>query len=156
MRIRLRVFHHPSTDGLEPTVQLFIDAILQCKFHYIDKNVRFLVDTGACHTTILDHDAKKLGINYNDLELRPENAWARGVGGPVPTFGMKDIVLKFLSEDLRSVVHERKLLEINVLRHPKEIYKQIREVPSLLGMDFLRAYCLFVSPSADEAYVEVD
>lgn len=156
MRIRLGVWHIPSPNGLEPTVQLFVDAIFQCKFPYIDKNIRFLADTGACHTTILDHDAKRLGVNYNDLELRLENAWARGVGGPVPTYGMKEVVLKFLSQDRRSVIHERKLDEINVLRHPKEIYAQIREMPSLLGMDFLRSYRLFVSPTTDEAYIEGD
>lgn len=154
LRIRLHVSHLKSEHGLEDTEQIIVQAIVQCKSPLVDKHITFLVDTGACHTTILDRDAKRLKIDYEALSPLPQKAWTRGVGGLVETFQMSNVHLKFLSEDRKSVLLDAKLPSVNVLKHPKERYNDVREFPSLLGMDFIRDYRLIVSASGDEAYLE--
>ena len=61
----------------------------------------------------------------------------------------------FLSSDHKEVVLERELPEVNVIKHDRDLYPEIREVPSLLGMDFLSDYTLVVSADKPEAYIEV-
>lgn len=154
MRINLFIREIPPRPGHGASVQLFVQALVICKFPLVERAITFLVDTGASYTTILDKDAKRLNINYRDLEPQAEDDWARGIGGPVETYIMREVQLKFLSEDRRRVLWERTLPQVHVLTHPKERYEQIREMPSLLGMDFLRDFCVVVDAPNGIAYLE--
>ncbi len=53
----------------------------------IEKELTLLVDTGATKTTILDGDARRLGISYDKLTLLREPLI--GIGGTVETFVLK-------------------------------------------------------------------
>jgi len=154
LRINLFIREIPQRPNHGLSAQLYVQALVICKFPLVEKAINFLVDTGASYTTILDKDAKRLGIDYRDLEPKTKEDWARGVGGAVETYIMRDVQLKFLSDDRREVLFERTLPQVHVLKHPKEMYEQVREMPSLLGMDFLRDFYMVVDVANGVAYLE--
>lgn len=119
----------------------FIDGHIISSSQGIDETIRFLIDTGASHTTILDKDAIRLNINYH--HLTPHKYNVSGVGGIVETFIIKDTILYLKSTDSPLAKSSIKLtLPILVLRHPLHQMKEeekirILRLPSLLGRDVI-------------------
>lgn len=100
--------------------------------------VDFLVDTGAPMTMILDLDARKLGVDYD--ELNPAKPVSGISGDDVESRHLGFCELVFGTD--RTFIVE-KLDDVLVLRHkyttPFEEAKAM-ELPSLLGMDILKNY----------------
>jgi len=155
--VRFRLLVHELTPaGCLPSYQFFLPVLLACKYPMIEKQVTFLVDTGATYTSLQDKDVKRLKIQYRDLERRAEKDWAKGIAGErIETYIMEDVRLLLLSEDKKSVGWEAELPHIGVLRHPTENWEDVKEIPSLLGMDVLSQLRLVIDKTVPEAYVEV-
>lgn len=119
----------------------FIEARLVSKSLQIDRKVTFLVDTGASRTTLLDNDARRLGIRYD--KLSKSRSSLIGVGGTVACFTITDAFLIFMS--LKKEVRIR--LPLSVAKHPLErmaprLRTHILRLPSLLGRDVINRYKL--------------
>lgn len=147
--------HRIDPPNREPSWQFFLPALLICKFPNVEKQVTFLVDTGAMYTSLQDKDVKRLKIQYSDLTRKPEAEWTRGIGTKVETYVMADVRFLLLSEDRKQVVWEKELAALDVLRHPPEDYEKLRDCPSLLGMDVLSEYRLMIDVGAQLAFIEV-
>lgn len=98
-------------------------------------SVLFLVDTGSDKSILSANDARRMGINIEDLPEPPDAIG--GIGGLVPSKNLGilkgDISLKFMSDG--GLYNAVKDSEFIVLRHPYS-YK----LPSVLGVDFLNEY----------------
>jgi len=115
----------------------FIDGHLISPTLNLDESVRFLIDTGASHTVILDKDALRLGIDHK-LLTRYHRDFS-GIGGTVETFIIKNISLILKSED--QLVFKLSI-PIFVLRHPLHKLShqeriRILRLPSILGRDVI-------------------
>lgn len=120
----------------------FIDGHLISPIFNLDESVRFLIDTGASHTVILDKDAIRLGVDCNCLPRYYQDF--SGIGGTVETFIIKDVSLILRSKD-RLV--SRLSVPIFVLRHPlpklnRQERIRILRLPSILGRDVINRYKL--------------
>lgn len=120
----------------------FIDGHLISPVLNLDESVRFLVDTGASHTVILDKDAIRLGINYNRLHRYYQDF--SGIGGTVETFVVKNVSLILKSKDR---VVSKLSIPIFVLRHPlhklnRQERIRILRLPSILGRDVINKFKL--------------
>jgi len=121
-----------------------------------EKQVTFLVDTGATYTALQDRDIKRLKIQYRDLERKPEKEWAKGVAGEgIETFLIRDVRMLLLSARHVKVIWEIDLPTMEVLRHPQEKWEETKGLPSLLGMDLLANFRLVIDNSVPEAYIEI-
>lgn len=119
----------------------FIEARLISKSLKLDEIISFLVDTGASRTTILDKDALRMGIKYNNLTKSP--ASLIGIGGTISCFIIPDSTLFFKSS--KGDINIK--LPITVAKHPLETMSthqqtQILRLPSLLGRDIINRYKL--------------
>lgn len=94
-----------------------------------------LVDTGATKTTMLDSDARRLGIPY--AKLSPLKQPLLGIGGTVETFVAKDVSIYFKAAD--SSEHKEDLEELLVVKHSR-LGENIMRIPSVLGRDVLNKY----------------
>lgn len=118
----------------------FIDGHLISTSLDIDETVRFLIDTGASHTVLLDKDAIRLGLNYNRLRRYYQDF--SGIGGTVDTFIIPDVTLILKSGDQKIC---KLTVPIFALRHPlPKISHQERirilRLPSLLGRDIINKF----------------
>ena len=138
-----------------PSYQFFLPVLLICKYPMFEKQVTFLVDTGATYTALQDRDVRRLKIQYRDLERKPEKEWAKGVAGEgIETFLIHDVRMLLLSAQQTSVIWEANLPTLEVLRHPQENWDAIKDLPSLLGMDVLANFRLAIDMSVPEAFIE--
>ena len=100
--------------------------------------VRFLIDSGASRTNILDSDAERLALDYDQLEeFAPGTT---GIGGTVETFILPDMRLIFRTA---AGFHEERLSQLFGLRHvihEPEVAERIKKLPSLLGRDIRNKY----------------
>ena len=65
------------------------------------------MDTGATKTTILDSDARRLGIPYSKLSRLKQPLL--GLGGLVETYVAKDVILYFKSDNFSQHEEESKI-----------------------------------------------
>lgn len=123
-----------TTDIINSSV-LVDGLIYHPSFGRIIHNVVFLLDTGSSKTTILQGDARKLGINFSTLPKRRKEI--RGiVGGTTPYF-VKRAVIGFLSVDLTQQIL-LPLKELNILEPETE--EEERFTYSLLGIDMIKRF----------------
>ena len=95
-----------------------------------------LADTGAARTTILDFDAKLLGVPYGDLPAAPRPM--AGIGGVVRSFVARDVEVRIgfpgpvlvLRQDLYVTRHDIQGLA------PAEMLR-IMILPSIMGRDII-------------------
>ena len=113
----------------------------------LEEEIDFLIDTGAIRTAILDRDAKRLGIDFNNL---PKQKYKMtGIGGPVETYSIKDAMLAFSADKDK---RHAETLEVLVLRHA-EVNEKIERLPSLLGRDIIGKYHLIYSKPTRKIYL---
>jgi hypothetical protein len=120
----------------------YVRAIVVSDNLQASRHVRFLIDTGASRTTILDADAVRLGIRYDQLQKFA--AGTTGIGGVVDTYVIPDVKLLFIAD---GNIHEEQLPQLFVLRHaPKSVEEaeRINKIPSLLGRDVFSKYRLIL------------
>jgi len=103
----------------------------------IEGSIKFLIDTGASATTVVDGDVEFLGIDVQKLERASVSLI--GIGGPVNTYVMKGAKLVFTTEDGGEHVE---LIDTLVVKHDltqlsEELRKRILAMPSLLGRDII-------------------
>jgi hypothetical protein len=101
--------------------------------------VQLLADTGASRTTILDRDARILGISAEALE--PAILPIVGIGGSVRSFMIRDIEITFASDEGDVVLRQ----DIWVVQHdlrqlPPEEVSRILRLPSVLGRDLINRF----------------
>jgi len=94
--------------------------------------IALLIDTGATHTTILQGNALKLGINFSTLRLSHEPVL--GVSGHQPVYELDDVTLAFQINSSPSDLVYTKLEKIHVVKPNK---KTIPSTRSVMGMDIL-------------------
>ena len=101
--------------------------------------VWLLADTGASRTTILDRDAKLLGIRPEILE--PSSLPIVGIGGSVHSSLIRNVSL-ILPSDEGDVVCQQ---DIWIAQHdlsglPSEETSRILRLPSILGRDLINRF----------------
>jgi hypothetical protein len=94
----------------------------------------FLVDTGASHTTILQGNALKLGINFSKLKLAKKPVL--GISGKQKVYELDDVTLAFqtTSKPPSDLVFT-KLDSMNVIKPTK---KTVPSTMSIMGTDILQ------------------
>lgn len=116
----------------------YIRALIICEEMKIKGIVKFLIDSGASRTSILDSDAQRLAIDHKELEKFTPGT--TGIGGAVDTFMLPNVRMVFRAA---KGLHEEKLDNLFVLRHDikeAEATERIKKLPSLLGRDILNKY----------------
>jgi len=106
---------------------------------YFQGLVWLLADTGASRTTILDRDAKLLGIPAEALE--PASLPIVGIGGSVRSFLIRDVETALASEGEDVVIRQ----DLWVVQHdldqlPPEEVSRILRLPSVMGRDLLNRF----------------
>jgi hypothetical protein len=105
----------------------------------IEGPVRFLADTGASRTILMDHDARILGISYDDLEPAPVDMV--GIGGSVRSFLSRNVEIVLESDRGRFVLQQDLAVAQHDLKRLRpENAARILRIPSLLGRDFLSRF----------------
>lgn len=113
----------------------------------LEEEVDFLIDTGAVRTTIMDRDAKRLGINYR--KLRKYEQKMTGIGGSVDTYVIEDSTLTFFADKNE---RHKESIKIMVLKHVK-LDGKIERLPSILGRDVIGKYHLIYSKPSGKVYL---
>jgi hypothetical protein len=143
----------------------YIWARVICKKVGIDDDVRFCIDTGAQSTCLLQDDALRIGVETRLLKTLKNKVG--GIGGSADMCVMKNVRVRFVSDDGRGLVapfsifpiviqHETMLGQIVTFCRALFLRRKRRRtvLPSLLGFDFLR-YCT-ISFSDTEVYLDID
>lgn len=128
-----------------PLSGAYIDTALSFRNYY--DRITFLIDTGATKTSILDSDARRIGIELSDLERSKKGV--AGIGGIAQAFVAKKATLVFTS-DRREI--EIELDEIYILKH-KRLDDWTKRLPSLLGRDILNKYDFVYDYNQKEVYL---
>ncbi|MCS4538903.1 MAG: retroviral-like aspartic protease family protein [Thaumarchaeota archaeon] len=129
-------------------MQRFVASLFSStSLNILEEEVDFLVDTGAVRTTIMDRDAKRLGIDYK--KLRKYKHKMTGIGGSVDTYVIDDSALMFFTDKKERY---KENIEIMVLKHPK-LDEKIERLPSILGRDIIGKYNLIYSKPASKVYL---
>jgi hypothetical protein len=147
----IRGFMDSSFSPPAPAVKAFI-SIEKLK---VKGYIKFLLDTGASATAILDRDRELLGIGINGLEKAPTRIG--GIGGLVDTYIVRDakIILKTLEGE------HVEILDVLVLKHDfsrlsGEEIRRMLAIPSLLGRDVMRKFKLIYSEAKEYVALERD
>lgn len=101
--------------------------------HHSSK-IKFLVDTGAVHTTMLQGAAKKLGIDFASLEKDPIDTL--GISGRQGTYVMKNTLLMFSDEQTGDLI--LRSIDMKVLRPDPDSGDE--SAFALLGTDLLSSF----------------
>ncbi len=101
--------------------------------------VWLLADTGASRTTLLDRDARLLGIPTESLE--PALMPIVGLGGSVRAFLLRDVEITLASDERDMVLRQ----DLWVAKHdleqlPPEEAARILRLPSVLGRDLFSRF----------------
>ncbi len=75
----------------------FIEAVLIIENFNIQKKIRFLIDTGASSTILLDNDINIIGLELNNLKKADKQI--TGIGGNIDTYLIEDAVIIFDSDE---------------------------------------------------------
>ena len=97
-------------------------------------SVRFLVDTGAGSTSVLQGAAKDLGVDFALLEKHPSGT--TGISGPHEAYVMKNTSLLFLDEQTGMPILLK--TDMNVLKPDPRIGRQLSF--ALFGTDLLSGF----------------
>ena len=129
-----------------------IKAFIQIEKPRIKGYIKFLIDTGASSTAILDKDREFLGIDLDEMEKSPIEI--SGIGGTVNTYLARKAKLIFKTED----GEHTEIIDILILKHdlskmPKELSKKILAMPSPLGRDIINKYTLQYNYNSKEIYL---
>ncbi len=128
-----------------PLSAAYIDAVLSFRGYY--DRITFLIDTGATRTSILDSDAKRIGIELSDLEKSKKGV--AGIGGIAQAFVANKPTLIFTS-DGKEV--EIELDAVYILKH-KKFDDWTKILPSLLARDVLNRYHFVYDYNQKEVYL---
>jgi len=147
----IRGFMDRSFSPPAPAVKAFI-SIEKLK---VKGYLKFLLDTGASTTAILDRDRELLGIRIDGLEKAPTRIG--GIGGLVDTYIARDAKIIFKALDVEHV----EILDVLVLKHDfsrlsDEEIKRMLAIPSLLGRDVMRKFKLTYSEAKEYVALERD
>lgn len=123
----------------------FVEGRLYLPRLGIQGNISFLLDTGADSSMIMPGDAKKLGINYNDLQGDTECV---GVGGPVHYYVERALVA---FSDPGEALHIYELPELGVMHDDP----QMENVHSLLGRDIIDRWRITYDPQGSRLNIKV-
>ena len=98
-----------------------------------------LADTGASRTTLLDRDARLLGIPAEALE--PALLPIVGIGGSVRSFLVRDVEITLASDEGIVALHQ----DLWVVQHdlgqlPPDEVSRILRLPSVLGRDLINRF----------------
>jgi hypothetical protein len=147
----IRGFLDRSLSPPAPAVKAFI-SIEKLK---VKGYIKFLLDTGASATAILDRDRELLSIGIDGLEKAPTRIG--GVRGLVDTYIARDarIILKTLEGE------HVEILDVLVLKHDfsrlsGEEARRMLAIPSLLGRDVMRKFRLIYCESKQYVALERD
>lgn len=145
----IRGFMDRSFSPPAPAVKAFI-SIETLK---IEGYIKFLLDTGASTTAILDRDRELLGVSINGLEKAPTRIG--GIGGLVDTYIARDAKIIFKALEGEHV----EILDVLVLKHDfsrlsDEEIKRMLAIPSLLGRDVMRKFKLVYSEAKEYVALE--
>jgi hypothetical protein len=121
----------------------------------VEGYIKFLLDTGASITAILDRDREVLGIGTDGLERSPTRIG--GIGGLVDTYLARDakIIFKTLDGEYAEII------DVLVLKHDfsrlsYEEAKRMLLIPSLLGRDLMRKFKFIYSEAEEYVALERD
>jgi len=109
------------------------------RFGHAEGPVRFLADTGASRSTIMDHDARMLGVRSEDLEPAP--GCLVGIGGSIRCFVSRNVEIVLESDGGRFLLQQ----DLAIAQHdfaqlsPEEAARILR-IPSVLGRDYLNRF----------------
>ncbi len=158
MRIPCGIWRHPNGKP----AQIKVKAYFSCfKLNFSDF-ILFLLDTGALGSLMSEADAKKLGIDYDSLQLLPEDQWATGIGGKSPLYRIK-AECKIIFRTDQPITKSGGGFHVETLDHFDVVKVNITDVkireevianlPSLLGMGLLPKFKLVAT--GEQAYLEL-
>lgn len=130
-----------------------VKALVSIEKLKVNGYIKFLLDTGASATAILDRDRELLGMRIAELEEAP--ARIGGIGGLVDTYIVRDAKIIFKALDIEHV----EILDVLVLKHDVsrlsgEEIKRMLTIPSLLGRDVMRKFKLVYSEAKEYVALE--
>ncbi len=101
--------------------------------------VWFLADTGASRTTLLDRDARLLGVTAAALE--PSLLPIVGIGGSVRSFLVRNVEMTLVSDEGDFALQQ----DLWVVQHdlaqlPPDEAARILRLPSVLGRDLINQF----------------
>lgn len=109
------------------------------RFDHAEGPVRFLADTGASRTTIMDHDARILGVSYEDLEAAPGHMV--GIGGSIRSFVARNVEIILEADSGRfSLQQDLAIAQHDLTQLRPEEAAWILRIPSVLSRDFLNRF----------------
>ena len=131
-----------------------LDTHVVCGLSRKSGPVRFIVDTGSVVSSLGEKDIRSLGLSSRDL-ARYHGRPVVGIGGRARTRLVKDITIVFGAGE--AILTDIELLyHMPVRERRKRARETVRSIPSILGMDLLRALdmALYCHPRKGIAYLE--
>jgi|GEM_PF-4016449 len=109
----------------------------------VNGSLMLMIDTAASQTALLDKDLVRYQVDVS--RLTPASSPIIGVGGDVRTFQIKDVELRFksddgfltLRQDIVAIQHDRRRLS-------ESIRNRVLVLQSVLGLDILNQFRLTV------------
>ena len=131
----------------------FIDAIVISSQARLYHKIRFLIDSGASMTILLDKDVKDSEVDLSKLKMMEKGV--SGIGGTIRTHMIEDARIVF---EVEEGFYERDLSLFvgihNLSKMDKETQKSILVMPSLLGREVLNEFDLHYLPRIEKVYLE--
>jgi hypothetical protein len=124
--------------GLRIDNGYYIASTLVCINPQIFSPLVFKIDTSADITTISLNDATNSRMDFSKLGEPFEGL---GISGTVPTYAINDCALSFV---VGNCVISEKMEQVYISSPTitSENYNMIKQIPSLLGIDFLQRYTI--------------
>lgn len=115
--------------------------VVHIESSYFHGDVRFLADTGASITTLLDRDYLLLRIPFTALE--PLMLPVVGIGGSVRSFTIKNVKFTFNSDNGPYIIQQDLCIALHDLEKlPAPEASRLMRLPSVLGRDILNRFNL--------------
>ncbi|CEG13696.1 conserved hypothetical protein [groundwater metagenome] len=118
-----------------------------------EKDIKFLVDTGAERTVICEGDSVEIGVDYEKLERAERDLG--GIGGKVETYTI-EAILKIEPDfvDKRKILVIRNKIPKYLPDEEKKRLKNLyRRIPSLLGRDIISLFGLFIHEKTESVLI---
>jgi len=147
--MRIEGYFDPNFKPIAP----FVDAIIISEEVKIRHKVRFLIDTGASMTILLDKDVKDIGLDVG--KLKGADNQVGGIGGSVETYIIEDAKIVFKTNE--GFYDQSLFLYIGIhdlTRADEYAKRRILVMPSLLGREILNGFNFYCSPQRGEIYLE--